>query len=89
MSYWGVTDVIQQRIVMSRTIARALSIKSDIKKQEGEEYGVTTTIDKISGLRGLDFIETEKSWLRQFTMMPYKKAVAEGYRVTIIVPDVS
>jgi hypothetical protein len=85
----GVGDIMQQRIVMIRTMAPGLSIESDIRKKEGEEYGVIATIDEDSGLKGMDFIETKKSWLRQYAMIQYNKAVAEGYRVTVIVPDTS
>jgi hypothetical protein len=89
MSDRGVADIMQQRIVMLRTMAPGMLIEYDIRKKEGDEYGVITTIDENSGLRGLDFIETEKSWLRQYAMIQYNKAIADGYRVTVIVPDAS
>lgn len=74
---------------MVQTMAPGLSIEFDIKKIGDEEYGVITTIDMGSGLRGLDFIETEKSWLRQYALLQYNEVVAEGYHVTVIVPDAS
>jgi hypothetical protein len=89
MSDRGVADIMQQRIVMLRTMAPGMLIKSEIRRKEGDEYGVISTIDENSGLRGLDFIETEKSWLRQYALVQYNKAAAEGYRVTVIVPDTS
>ena len=89
MSDRGVDGIIQQRIAMIHTMAPGLSIEFQIRKKEGEEYGLITTIDENSGLRGLDFVETEKSWRRRYALLQYNEAVANGYRVTVIVPDKS
>jgi hypothetical protein len=87
MSQVGVRDILLQRVEMIRTMAPGLSVVYDIRENEGEEYAVITTTDKDSGLKGLDFIETEKSWLRRYALLQYNETVAEGYRVTVIVPD--
>jgi hypothetical protein len=84
-----IRDVVDQRIAMLQTMAPSLTIRYDLREEGGEEYGVVSTVDQDTGLKGLDFLETEESWQRRNALLQYAHAVSEGFRVTVIVPDSS
>lgn len=74
---------------MLQTMAPSLLIRSELREEGGEEYGVISTVDQDSGLKGLDFVETEDSWQVRGAIPQYAQAASAGFRVTVIVPDSS
>jgi hypothetical protein len=64
-----------------------LTVRYSLYTDDRREWGVLHILDPMERVIGLEFFESEDSWMRPNAVNDYNMAVHEGFPVSVIVPD--
>ena len=64
-----------------------LIVRYSLYTDDRFEWGILHILDPMERVIGLEFFESEESWMRPNAINDYNMAVHEGYPVTVVVPD--
>jgi len=66
-----------------------LTVRYSLYTDDRHEWGILHILDPDERVIGLEFFESENSWMRPNAVVDYNMAAREGYPVAVIVPDSS
>lgn len=64
-----------------------LTVRYSLYTDDITEWGILHILDFAERVIGLEFFESEDSWMRPNAVNDYNMAVHEGYPVSVVIPD--
>ncbi len=64
-----------------------LNVRYTIYTDDRTEWGILSITTEHGKVIGLEFFETEESWMRPSAVRDYNNAADEGYPVAVVIPD--